>query len=122
MPIPSPSNTSSIAADTSGSSNGASRSSASATVTRTPSRANNCASSSPTAFPPITSIDSGSPVSSIAFVEVRYPACSRPLMGGYPRCRPGRHQVLPGLDRRGAVGAGGDVFMMEAGNETRRRV
>ena len=82
MPIPSSAKTSSIAADTSGSSKGASRSSASAIVIRVPSRANSCASSRPTAFPPSTSIDSGSSVSSIAVVEVRYPAPASPLIGG----------------------------------------
>ncbi len=88
MPMPSPSKTSSIAADTSGSSNGASRSSASAIVTRVPSRANSCASSRPTAFPPITSIDSGSSVSSIAVAEVRYPAPASPLTGGIQGAAP----------------------------------
>jgi hypothetical protein len=86
--MPSPSKTPSMAADTSGSSKGASRSSASAIVTRVPSRANSCASSRPTALPPITSIDSGSSVSSIAVSEVRYPARSRPLIGGIQGAAP----------------------------------
>src|SRR6266581_1971022 len=103
MAMPSPSKTSSMAADTSGSSKGASRSSASETVTRVPSRANSCAISRPTAFPPITSIDSGSSVSSIAVVEVRYPAPASPLIVraenlvrgcDQQSCSPGRPAVM----------------------------
>ncbi len=115
MLMPSSSKASSIAADTSGSSEGASRSSASATVTVTPSRANICASSSPTAFPPITSIDSGSSVSSIAVVEVRYPAPASPPMGGIHGAAPVATRycpastvaVPPSLSRTWSTGASG---------------
>jgi hypothetical protein len=82
MPMPSVSRVSSTAAETTGSTNGASRPAASAMVTRVPSRANICAISRPTAVPPITSMDPGSSVSSNSVIKVRYPACSSPPAGG----------------------------------------
>jgi len=85
-------------------------------VTRVPSRANICAISRPTAFPPITSMDSGSSVSSIAVAEVRYPARLRPSARRYPRRRPGGDQVMAGLDADGAAVAVADLQFGRTGD------
>ena len=87
--IPSCANTSASSADASGSLAGSSRSPCWITVTRTPNRANTCASSQPIGPPPTTTSDPGSSVTCTASRLVQNGVSASPSTGGVAGRVPG---------------------------------